>query len=104
MGAAVKLNQSRVSRGAIPSQIVRACSQVAQSSFVDVLSAGVWFVSIYNDDAEEEHTVAFTGSLLDVDQSLCPSACHGHGECRNAQCDCFSGYTGWDCSQREYNS
>lgn len=37
-------------------------------------------------------------SISEMDTN-CPDNCHGNGECRDRQCRCFPGYTGWDCSQ-----
>ena len=31
----------------------------------------------------------------------CPHACSGHGSCSNGECQCFPGFTYYDCSLRE---
>ena len=66
--------------------------------FVEWMDSGHWFVSIYNDDGEEEeaHLVIYPAEEMN---SACPRGCSQHGECILGKCQCHPGYGGDDCSQ-----
>lgn len=32
----------------------------------------------------------------------CPSSCNFNGDCIDGKCDCFLGFQGHDCNQREF--
>ncbi|CAG5114545.1 unnamed protein product, partial [Candidula unifasciata] len=67
------------------------------TALVQFLDRGDWFIGIYN-DRETYQSVLLTAAPHEMDTN-CPDNCHGNGECRDRQCRCFPGYTGWDCSQ-----
>ncbi|CAB4065038.1 Tenascin-X,Tenascin,Teneurin-m [Lepeophtheirus salmonis] len=62
------------------------------------LVEGHWFVSIYNDDGDEQ-TVDFINSPSKEMTDGCPLGCNGHGECVLGRCQCEAGFDGMDCSQ-----
>uniref|UniRef100_A0A2C9KDD1 EGF-like domain-containing protein n=1 Tax=Biomphalaria glabrata TaxID=6526 RepID=A0A2C9KDD1_BIOGL len=67
------------------------------TALVQFLDKGDWFIGVYN-DRETYQSVILTAAPHVMDTN-CPENCHGNGECRDRQCRCFPGYTGWDCSQ-----
>ncbi|CAL1538216.1 unnamed protein product, partial [Lymnaea stagnalis] len=67
------------------------------TALVQYLDKGEWFIGIFN-DRETYQSVLLTAAPHVMDTN-CPDNCHGNGECKDRQCRCFPGYTGWDCSQ-----
>lgn len=43
-------------------------------------------------------------TLFAVTKAMCPNRCSGHGQCGGkAECSCFGGWAGGDCSMREFS-
>jgi hypothetical protein len=41
----------------------------------------------------------FLCCFADQVDTSCPNDCSGRGECQDDHCQCYPGFTGWDCSQ-----
>ncbi|XP_045622764.2 teneurin-m isoform X2 [Procambarus clarkii] len=76
---------------------VRASPSMVEVSVEEVLEAGEWFLSIYNDDGEP-HQVALVISR-GPGEGECPQRCEERGHCILGRCQCEPGYSGIDCSQ-----
>lgn len=63
----------------------------------EVLEAGEWFLSIYNDDGDP-HQVNLV-ITRGPGGGECPQRCHERGNCILGRCQCAPGYSGIDCSQ-----
>lgn len=74
-------------------------SQLLNTAFVQNLEEGVWFIAIFNDN-EHKINLRFHTEFYNTDNSLCPMNCHGKGDCDKGVCQCFTGYTGPDCSEK----
>ena len=61
-----------------------------------VLEAGDWFISLYNDDGDP-HRVFLVINRGDWEDE-CPQRCHDRSE-ECLMCQCKAGYFGIDCSQ-----
>ncbi|XP_069961217.1 teneurin-m-like isoform X2 [Cherax quadricarinatus] len=110
---------------------VRASPNMVEVWVEEVLEAGEWFLSLYNDDGEphqvalvitrgpgegecpqrcEERGHCILGrcqcepgySGIDCSQVLCPILCSGHGDYMNGQCRCHPGYKGKECQLRHH--
>ncbi|ELU08904.1 hypothetical protein CAPTEDRAFT_159800 [Capitella teleta] len=68
------------------------------SAFLHYMESGLWYVFVYNDN-DSPQKVSFLGDVYDQVDTSCPNDCSGQGECVNDQCECYTGHTGWDCSQ-----
>ncbi|XP_042864966.1 teneurin-m-like isoform X4 [Penaeus japonicus] len=81
---------------------IRASSVSTPVSMVEltveeVLEAGEWFLSIYNDDGDP-HQVNLV-ITRGPGGGECPQRCHERGNCILGRCQCAPGYSGIDCSQ-----
>ncbi|XP_063885071.1 teneurin-m-like isoform X4 [Scylla paramamosain] len=74
----------------------RASPTMEQVSVEQVLEAGEWFISIYNDDGDP-HRVSLVINRGDWEDE-CPQRCHDRSE-ECLMCQCKAGYFGIDCSQ-----
>ncbi|XP_042234258.1 teneurin-m-like isoform X2 [Homarus americanus] len=74
----------------------RTSPSMVEVSVEEVLEAGEWFLSIYNDDGDP-HQVALVISR-GPGGGECPQRCHERGHCILGRCQCEPGYSGVDCS------
>ena len=83
------------------------CRTLSQKSFVNISSnqtkRNCRCITCVLKELMSDLTLMFilTTVTLFVDEMVteCPQDCHGHGDCVEGQCQCFPGYTSWDCSQ-----
>ncbi|CAG0893363.1 unnamed protein product [Cyprideis torosa] len=64
--------------------------------FSEWLSTGHWFLSVYNDDADDREVVF----LATIAEGSCPQGCNRHGKCHEGQCVCDPGFSGPTCQER----
>lgn len=62
------------------------------------MEPGHWFVSLYNDDGDEQEITFHAAVAEDMTQN-CPSGCSGNGQCLLGHCQCNPGFGGDDCSE-----
>nr|XP_053656154.1 uncharacterized protein LOC128704968 [Cherax quadricarinatus] len=79
---------------------VRASPNMVEVWVEEVLEAGEWFLSLYNDDGEP-HQVALV-ITRGPGEGECPQRCEERGHCILGRCQCEPGYSGIDCSQGWY--
>ncbi|XP_055694709.1 teneurin-m isoform X2 [Lutzomyia longipalpis] len=61
------------------------------------MEPGHWFVSLYNDDGDEQEITFYAAVAEDMTQN-CPNGCSGNGQCLLGHCQCNPGFGGDDCS------
>lgn len=76
---------------------IRASPSMVELTVEEVLEAGEWFLSIYNDDGDP-HQVNLV-ITRGPGGGECPQRCHERGNCILGRCQCAPGYSGIDCSQ-----
>ncbi|KAK7073646.1 hypothetical protein SK128_021646, partial [Halocaridina rubra] len=86
----------RILRGTRPRD-VRASPNVVEIAVEEVLEAGEWFLSLYNDDGEPHQVSMVITRGPGVGE--CPQRCNDRGDCILGRCQCRAGYSGVDCSQ-----
>ncbi|XP_055317051.1 teneurin-m isoform X2 [Sitodiplosis mosellana] len=59
---------------------------------------GHWFISLYNDDGDEQEITFYAAVADDMTQN-CPNGCSGNGQCLLGHCQCNPGFGGDDCSE-----
>lgn len=62
------------------------------------MEPGHWFVSLYNDDGDEQEVTFYASVAADMTQN-CPNGCSGNGQCLLGHCQCNPGFGGDDCSE-----
>lgn len=62
------------------------------------MEPGHWFISLYNDDGDEQEITFYAAAADDMTQN-CPSGCSGNGQCLLGHCQCLPGFTNADCSE-----
>lgn len=62
------------------------------------MEPGHWFVSLYNDDGDEQEISFQAGVAEDMTQN-CPNGCSGNGQCLLGHCQCNPGFGGDDCGE-----
>lgn len=62
------------------------------------MEPGHWFISLYNDDGDEQE-IAFYAAVADDMTQNCPNGCSGNGQCLLGHCQCNPGFGGDDCSE-----
>ena len=62
------------------------------------MEPGHWFVSLYNDDGDEQEITFYAAVAEDMTQN-CPNGCSGNGQCLLGHCQCNPGFGGDDCSE-----
>lgn len=62
------------------------------------MEPGHWFVSLYNDDGDEQGITFYAAVAEDMTQN-CPNGCSGNGQCLLGHCQCNPGFGGDDCSE-----
>lgn len=67
-------------------------------SLLQYLDTGRWFLSIYNDEMQENE-VDFVLSEAEGISTTCLNDCSGRGSCYLGKCDCIDGFQGTDCSK-----
>ncbi|XP_053400283.1 teneurin-m-like isoform X5 [Mercenaria mercenaria] len=77
---------------------VKRSPKTLETALSKYLEAGVWFISVYNDQ-DDAQTVTLKTDFYKPETG-CPGDCFLHGSCVDGQCQCFPGYTGWDCNQK----
>ncbi|XP_064078294.1 teneurin-m-like isoform X3 [Macrobrachium nipponense] len=86
----------RILRGTRPRD-VRASPNVVEIAVEEVLEAGEWFLSLYNDDGDPHQVALVISRGPGVGE--CPQRCNDRGDCILGRCQCRAGYSGVDCSQ-----
>ncbi|XP_061169948.1 teneurin-m-like isoform X4 [Saccostrea echinata] len=72
-----------------------------QTALVQLMEKGKWYITIYN-DRDQPQEIGVSRTTIDSMGSSCESDCFGHGLCDNqGRCQCFNGYRGPYCSERE---
>lgn len=67
------------------------------------MEPGHWFISLYNDDGDEQEITFYAAVADDMTQN-CPSGCSGNGQCLLGHCQCNPGFGGDDCSESKWFS
>lgn len=62
------------------------------------METGHWFISLYNDDGDEQEITFYAAVADDMTQN-CPNGCSGNGQCMLGHCQCNPGFGGDDCSE-----
>lgn len=62
------------------------------------MEPGHWFISLYNDDGDEQEITFYAAVADDMTQN-CPNGCSGNGQCLLGHCQCNPGFGGDDCSE-----
>ena len=62
------------------------------------METGHWFISLYNDDGDEQEITFYAAVAEDMTQN-CPNGCSGNGQCMLGHCQCNPGFGGDDCSE-----
>ncbi|KAH3713533.1 hypothetical protein DPMN_073325, partial [Dreissena polymorpha] len=75
----------------------RQAKDTLDTAITKYLETGVWFVALYN-DMDQPQKVVFKAEFYKRETG-CPGDCNGRGDCRDGQCVCYRGFTGWDCMQ-----
>lgn len=65
------------------------------------MEPGHWFVSLYNDDGDEQE-ITFYAAVAEDMTANCPSGCSGNGQCLLGHCQCNPGFGGDDCSESKF--
>lgn len=65
------------------------------------MEPGHWFVSLYNDDGDEQE-ITFYAAIADDMTQNCPNGCSGNGQCLLGHCQCNPGFGGDDCSESKH--
>lgn len=66
------------------------------------MEPGHWFISLYNDDGDEQEITFYAAVAEDMTQN-CPNGCSGNGQCLLGHCQCNPGFGGDDCSESKLN-
>lgn len=62
------------------------------------IEPGHWFISLYNDDGDEQE-IHFTAAVAEDMTQNCPNGCSSNGQCLLGHCQCNPGFGGDDCSE-----
>lgn len=65
------------------------------------MEPGHWFISLYNDDGDEQEITFYAAVADDMTQN-CPNGCSNNGQCLLGHCQCNPGFGGDDCSESKY--
>lgn len=65
------------------------------------MEPGHWFISLYNDDGDEQEITFYAAVADDMTQN-CPNGCSGNGQCLLGHCQCNPGFGGDDCSESKW--
>lgn len=65
------------------------------------LEAGHWFISLYNDDGDNQEVTFYAAAAEDMTRN-CPMGCAGNGQCINGQCQCNAGFGGDSCNESKF--
>lgn len=67
------------------------------------MEPGHWFISLYNDDGDEQEITFYAAVADDMTQN-CPNGCSGNGQCLLGHCQCNPGFGGDDCSESKFQN
>lgn len=66
------------------------------------MEPGHWFLSVYNDDGDEQELTFYAAVAEDMTQN-CPNGCSNNGQCQVGHCKCNPGFGGDDCSESKFH-